>query len=311
MENTILLNILADDLVVSGAVAMAALGILFAVALAVAGKYLKVEIDPRIEKITELLPGANCGGCGYAGCAGYAEAVVKDGVDPSLCAPGGGECARMIAAVMGLTASEQTKKYAVVQCQGCDSQSQTRFDYAGVRDCAAANMTAGGGKACMQGCLGFGNCARACPFGAIVMRDGLPVILEEKCVACGKCVEACPRNIVTILPSYNCVHVRCLNTDKGAQARKICNFACISCKKCEKVCKFDAVHVQNFLACFDYNKCVSCGACVKECPQSCIVNVRKERKDRGDQVVKPKEKKDEKTADSATGGVSADGNGNA
>jgi len=258
--------------------AIIVVAVVFGSILGYAAKRFHVEVDPRIERINEVLPGANCGGCGFPGCSGYAEAIVLHGAPIDRCAPGGPDVAKKIAEIMGMEAAETEPKVAVVLCHGWRDVAAERFEYDGVRTCRAASLmgVGAGHKACPFGCLGFGDCVEACPFGAIVMGErGVPEVLRAKCVGCGKCVEACPRNIITLLPRSRTVFVACKNTQKGAKAKKLCKNACIACKRCEKVCKFDAIKVENNLARIDYEKCKLCGRCAQECPQNVIEDVRR------------------------------------
>jgi RnfABCDGE-type electron transport complex B subunit len=259
---------------------MLALGGVLGLILAVASKKFHVETDPRIEKIAEVLPNANCGACGLPGCVGYAEAIVEKGVAINLCAPGGKDAAAAIAQIMGVTAGASEPNFATCSCQ--KSGVADNYQYSGVRDCTAASVTAlaGGVSACRFGCLGFGNCVAACPFGALEMVNGLPVVDEEKCTGCKQCVAACPRGLMRVDPESRVVFVQCKSKDKGAVAGKICEHACIACKKCEKECPFDAIHVIDNLAVIDYGKCKNCGKCVQVCPKGVIVTLRAERRER-------------------------------
>jgi len=247
-------------MVLASVAVLVALGVAFGVGLAVASRLLHVEVDPRVTRITEALPGANCGGCGFAGCAAYAEAIVLKGASPVECNPGGEAAARKIAEIMGVQASAKEKRVAVVRCRGRATPS--RFTYDGLYNCRAANLIQAGPKGCEYGCLGFGTCAEACPFGAIRMVDRLPVIDEARCVACGKCVDACPRQIIVLDRVKDCVEVLCRSHDKAGVVRKLCEFGCLGCKKCEKVCKFEAIRVDEYLARIDFEKCTGCGLCV-------------------------------------------------
>lgn len=253
------------------------LGAFFGIALAIAKKAFHVDKDQRIELIEEVLPGANCGGCGFPGCSGYAEAVVLQGANISACAPGGSECANAIAKIMGQEASTKEPDYAVIHCNG--HNVDTRFKYNGINDCRAAHALQSGFKGCPYGCLGIGTCAEACPFGAIAIgEDGFPVIIEENCVACGKCVAVCPRNLIEIHSKSKMVHVLCKSNDKGAAVKKACEVGCIGCMKCKKACPVEAIEINKFLSEINYEKCISCGKCVKECPTNAIGNFRKRRK---------------------------------
>lgn len=254
---------------------MSSLGLFFALVLVVANKYFKVEEDPRVEKILGLLAGANCGACGYAGCHDYAQKVVEGEAPANGCPVSGSEVASQIAQILGVEHQEVQPQYAFVHCEAKGSQKTYRADYNGVEDCHAALMVAGGYTACVYACLGFGNCARVCPFGAIKMIDGLPHIDYERCTGCGNCVKACPRNIISLEPKANKrdYRVACSSHDRGKEVKKVCPVGCIACRICEKNCPVQAIHIDNNLAVIDYTKCKGCGICAKKCPQSTILQV--------------------------------------
>ncbi|HRX16314.1 MAG TPA: RnfABCDGE type electron transport complex subunit B [Spirochaetota bacterium] len=258
-----------------------ALGIIFGIILSIAKKKLHVEKDPRIEAVNTVLPGANCGACGFPGCAAYAEKVVNEGVDIALCPVGGADCAEQIGKIMGLSASDMEKKIARVHCQGGLFHTKNKYIYDGPRTCHAANQIRGGFRVCSYGCLGMGDCADVCPFNAITMgEDNLPSIDPDLCTGCGKCVEACPRGIISLLPVTQQVYVKCLNMEKGPVMKQGCSAGCIGCRLCVvKACKNvfannpdieSAITVDNFLAVVDGSLCINCGECSEICPQKVI-----------------------------------------
>jgi len=253
-------------------IVLAGLGIVFGVALAIVASRFVVKVDPKVEQVRETLPGANCGACGFAGCMGYAEAVVGNpDVAVSLCAPGKSAVAEKIAVITGKKAEKVDPKIARVFCQGGTSLSQRKFIYIGVQDCAAAVLAAGGDKSCEYGCLGYATCMRACPFDAITMSaDNLPIINPEKCTACGKCVAACPKQVIELAKASKAVVISCHSRDKGVDVKKKCQVGCIACGICVRTCPVDAIKIDNNLARIDHEKCIVCGLCVKKCPTSAI-----------------------------------------
>ncbi len=253
------------------------LGGLLGLALAIASRVFAVKVDERVPLIEEKLPGANCGGCGYAGCSALANAIVKGEAKPSSCTVGGDEVAAEIAEIMGVTAEKTNRMRAQVMCSGTMEFAQKKYIYRGAPDCVAASKLGGGDKLCPNGCIGLGSCAAICSFNAIKIENGVAAVDYEKCKGCGKCTEACPKKIIRLIP-YDAKHwVGCMSTEKGASVRKYCEVGCISCKLCEKACEHGAIHVENNLASIDYDKCVKCDKCVDKCPRKIIWSDKSQR----------------------------------
>ncbi len=255
------------------------LGLIFGLILAIASRVFHVETDPRLDKLNECLPGANCGGCGYAGCGGYAEAVLNGEAPIGKCASGGNECALAMSAIMGVKAEEVTRKVALVRCSGFRSVDESgkelgakmKAEYEGIHDCLAASKVGGRGPlVCKYGCLGFGNCTRVCKYGAIHIVDGVAKVDKEKCVGCMACANACPRQIIVPVEYDKHVLIACASEAKGAVTVRGCSQGCIGCGLCTKVCPEDAIHVVNHLAVIDYSKCTSCGLCAQVCTKHLI-----------------------------------------
>ena len=247
-----------------------ALGLGFGLILSFAGKIFKVVTDERIELITGILPKANCGGCGYAGCEALAEAIVKGGAKTNACPVGGDEMCAAIAGIMGEPALPSVRYRAQVMCSGTNDLALEKYEYDGIPDCIAANRLAGGSKACPNGCLGLGTCIKNCKFDAIKIINGVAAVDYEKCTACGSCVAACPKRIIKLIP-FNATHwVGCMSADKGAVTRKNCTIGCVACKLCETKCPNGAIKINHFTASIDYEKCTDCGECVKSCPRRVI-----------------------------------------
>lgn len=261
--------------IVFAVIIMGALAIVFGAVLAVAAKKFAVEVDPRQEAIAEVLPGANCGGCGFPGCGGYAAAVVKGEAPVNSCAAGGSEVAAKIGEIMGVDAGGAERSIALVRCTGYNSITKRKFEYSGISDCQAAIRFGGGSGAneCQNGCLGFGTCVAACPFGAMEMIDGVAHVDRKKCVGCMKCASVCPKNLIVKVPYDADVVVPCASTQKGAAVRKACEIGCVGCKICEKTCDYDAIHVVDNVAVIDYDKCITCGMCALKCPRKLIHNI--------------------------------------
>lgn len=260
-------------------VIISVLGLLLAIVLFFIAKKFKVEEDPRIDEVEKVMPGANCGGCGFAGCRAFADAAVKaPNLDSQFCPVGGNDVMKKVAAILGYEVKEKAPMVAVVRCNGsCENRPRTNV-YDGYPSCKVKASLYSGDTGCAFGCLGCGDCVEACQFGALSMdpATGLPVVDETKCTACGACAKACPkgvielRNVGTTPKNNRRVYVSCVNKEKGGVARKACAAACIGCGKCAKVCKFDAITVENNLSYIDYSKCKACGQCYFECPTGAI-----------------------------------------
>lgn len=252
-------------------ISLGSLGLLFGILLTVASMAFSVEADPKEEKILDVLPGANCGACGYPGCSAYAAAVASGEAQIDQCPVGGPKLAAQIGSIMGREAKDQEKITATVRCRGDNSIAKKRYDYEGISNCNAANVVAHGFKGCIYGCLGLGDCVDVCEFDAIHVNDkGLAVVNEDNCVGCRKCVTACPRDIIYMDPGRENVHVLCNSNDRGASVRKVCEEGCIACGICERNCPTDAIKVIDNLAVIDYDKCINCGLCAKKCPMNTI-----------------------------------------
>ncbi|MDP2859027.1 MAG: RnfABCDGE type electron transport complex subunit B [Bacillota bacterium] len=261
------MNVLGPAIAVMGII-----GAIFGIGLAFAGYKFRVQIDPRVTQVRSALPGANCGGCGFPGCDGLADAIVGGRASADACKPGGAKAAEAIASIMGVAVDTTAeRKVAQVMCGGGSGLANERSTYVGIQTCPGAMLAGSGSKACTFGCLGYGTCVSVCPFNAIHMGpDGLPVVDKEKCTACGNCVKACPRAIISLVPVSKVVHVRCKNTDPGAVVRKVCKVGCIGCQICVKACPTKAMQFAKNLAYIDYDLCNNCGTCAQKCPTKAI-----------------------------------------
>jgi electron transport complex protein RnfB len=269
-------------MIITAAILVAVLGGVFGLVLATASKKFAVEEDPRIGQIVGLLPGANCGGCGYAGCASMADAIVS-GKEPGAvkCAACSAENKKQIKAIMGLDEGEDENAVRMIprlHCNGCVVNRKPVADREGIKNCYVAAATFGGSLKCNFGCFGFGACADACNFGALsIGKNGLPVFDYDKCVGCGACSKACPQLLIEMQKATNKVLVQCNNREKGKAAMTNCNVSCISCGICAKTCPKQAITIEDgvngSIPVIDYDKCVGCGLCTMKCPRKCLVKV--------------------------------------
>lgn len=255
---------------------LALIGGVCALILYIVARQFHVREDVRVNQIEEILPAANCGGCGYPGCRGFAEACVSASSLAGLyCPVGGNDVMKQVGGILGYEVKASVPMIAVVRCNGsCDHRPKTSV-FNGAKSCAVSSMLYGGETDCSYGCLSYGDCVTACPFDAIFIntQTGLPEVIEDKCTACGACVKACPKAIIELRrkgPRSRRIYVNCVNKDKGALARKACTVSCIACGKCEKACNYNAITIADNLAYIDADMCKLCRACVSECPTSAI-----------------------------------------
>ena len=284
-----------NQVLIYSIITISSIGALAALILYFVAQKFKVIEDPKIDEVAEKLPGANCGGCGFAGCRNFAEAIVKaDNMDNLNCPVGGNAIIKEISPILGIEAIEREPQIAVIRCNGSLKNAPKKVIYNSAANCAFAHSLFSGESGCPNGCLGLGDCVVSCTFDAMYIDEetGLPVVIDDKCVACGACVKACPRSIIELRnkgKKDRRIYVSCINKEKGGPARKNCEVACIGCGKCLKVCAYDAITIENNLAYIDYNKCKLCRKCVEECPTACILELnfppRKEKSDKLETVI--------------------------
>lgn len=247
-------------------------GLLISVFLSVSANKFSVEVNEKEEAVLAALPGNNCGGCGYPGCAGCAKAIAEGSAPVSACPVGGAPVAAQISEIMGVEAGEFVKKVAFIKCSGSCEVASEDYKYTGNMDCRMASMAPGkGSKSCDYGCLGLGSCMSVCDKGAISIVSGIAVVDPEKCVGCGQCVNMCPKHLIEIVPYDAVSKVACSSRDKGPAVMKVCKTGCVGCGLCAKNCEADAITVNDNIASIDYDKCTGCGICKEKCPKKVIV----------------------------------------
>ncbi len=258
--------------IVIAAIMIGAVGLFVGVFLGVASKVFAVPVDEKEVAVRELLPGANCGACGYAGCDALAAAIAKGEAPIAACVVGGAPVASQIGEVMGQTAEVGERKVAFVRCTGDCEKTTDTYDYSGPKSCAAVKFAPGGGsKSCRYGCTGFGDCVNVCEFDAIHIVKGIAKVDEDKCKDCKKCIEACPKGMIIEVPAERVSHIGCVNPDRGKPVMDNCGVGCISCQKCVRTCENGAITMVGGFPVIDYSKCDDCGKCKEGCPRKCIV----------------------------------------
>jgi Na+-translocating ferredoxin:NAD+ oxidoreductase RNF subunit RnfB len=253
---------------------VAGCGILIGLILGYANIKLHVDVDEKEAAVLGVLPGNNCGGCGYPGCSGCAAAIAKGEAPVNQCPVGGAPVAALISEIMGVDAGETEREVAYVHCGGDCELSTRQYEYSGAMDCRVINQLPGNGpKTCTFGCLGGGSCVSVCQFDAIHIVNGVAVVDKDSCKACGKCIEICPRGLIDLIPYSATESVRCKSQDPGQKVNKYCKVGCISCHICEKNCPVGAITVENNLARIDQSKCTHCGLCASKCPKKAIEKI--------------------------------------
>ena len=247
------------------------IGVLTGILLTLASKFLGVKVNEKVIKVREVLPGANCGACGFAGCDDYAAKVASDiTIKTNLCTPGGSAVAMEISQILGVDFEAAEGRHAILKCGGSRERTNYVMEYQGYQSCAANKLFYRGRGACDKGCLGFGDCVAVCQYNAIKVENGLAHINKNMCIGCGQCVKACPNGLIEVVPNNARIVVTCSATEGPKATKENCSNGCVSCKICEKTCKFDAIHVIDSHAVIDYEKCKNCGMCVNVCPRKTI-----------------------------------------
>ena len=257
--------------IITAVAVLCIISIIIAVVLSIAEKVFHIDVDEKEIAVRELLPGSNCGGCGYAGCDACAKAIAEGEAPVTACPVGGAPVAQQIAAVMGEEVGEMERKVAYVKCDGTSEKRESDYNYFGIDSCIyAAKMPGSSPYACKYGCLGFGSCVKACDQGAIRIVNKKAVVDEDLCVACGKCLKACPHNLIELIPANARYRVQCSSCSRGKAVKDACIAGCIGCGLCAKNCPSEAIIFENNIAKIDYSKCTRCGLCVAKCPTKII-----------------------------------------
>ncbi|NCE97838.1 RnfABCDGE type electron transport complex subunit B [Emergencia sp. 1XD21-10] len=257
--------------IVIAVVSLCVISAIIGIALSIAEKVFHVEVNELEVAVREVLPGSNCGGCGYAGCDALAKAIAEGSAPVTACPVGGKSVAEEIARIMGQEVGDMEKMVAYVRCNGTSDMKQVDYQYIGIESCAyAAKMPGSSPYACKYGCLGYGSCAKVCPERAIRIIDKKAVVDEALCIACGKCIKVCPHDLIELVPAASTHRVQCVSLAKGKEVMNACKAGCIGCGLCAKNCPSDAIVMENNIARIDYSKCTHCGACAEKCPRRII-----------------------------------------
>ena len=262
------------DTVLTAVALVGGTGVVLAVMLAIASRVLYVPAHEQAQRINDVLPGVNCGGCSYAGCHDYALAVAKGEAAPNLCVPGRDEVAQKIAGILGIEPEHIQEMVAVVACHGNYDNTYDKYIYSGIKTCVATSMYHQGRSVCAWGCIGYGDCVAACPYNAIFLKNGCAYTDFSLCVGCGACARKCPKHLIKLVPRSSRALVVCGNHDRGAVTRKLCKQGCIGCGRCTRVCPNGAIEVIENCAVVDFERCIACGLCVPECPVGALVTAQ-------------------------------------
>ncbi len=248
-------------------------GAVIGILLTIASRIFHVKTDETVSKISEVLPGANCGGCGYSGCDGYAEAVAGGKAPPDLCKPGGAAVAASIGKILGVEVKAGEREVAFVRCNGNCEATEDKYQYIGTKSCAAVERFYNGRGKCRARCHGMGDCAEVCPNNCISIQNGVAVVDPTNCIACGKCIKVCPNKLILLVKESQRYMVRCYSPDIGKVTRQICKNGCISCGMCVRKCPEKAIVIDENHAEIDMTKCTGCGTCAQVCPVKCITEL--------------------------------------
>jgi Na+-translocating ferredoxin:NAD+ oxidoreductase RNF subunit RnfB len=258
------------NMILFAVISVTAIGAICGIILTVASKLMYVKVNELAANLQEILPGANCGACGYPGCSGYAQSLADGQAKPNLCTPGGSAVLAKISEILGVETTGLEQKIAVVNCGGDSNAQKKKMEYKGIKSCTAAKPLFGGEMSCAFGCIGYGDCQNACPGNAICINEGLARVIAKLCTGCGLCVKTCPNKLISLENIKTPVIVACKNIEKGAVTRKKCSSGCIACGKCVRECSSGAITMADNIAKIDYEKCTGCGHCVEVCVTKCI-----------------------------------------